>query len=117
MPFVLMINAALTNPVFKQHWSRPGWLPEEIGILVEGGQVFCFEGEELRTQLQTRHQLTVYDLVGFVAEIDSIEHQKPHLVSLLNGKSSCIVMLQPLIWYSVRLRHRADRGKSLVPVQ
>ncbi|KAK2761711.1 poly(A)-specific ribonuclease [Arachnomyces sp. PD_36] len=85
LPPVLMINAALTNPAHRQLWATPGWLPEEIGIMVEGGQTLCFEGEELRARLRNNTQgITVYELVGLVAEIDIVEHQKPHLVSFIN---------------------------------
>lgn len=86
MPLVFMINTALnSNPMNRQLWALPGWLPEEIGILVEPGQIFIFEGEELQARLRNKPQgITVYELVGFVAEIDIVEHQKPHLVSFVN---------------------------------
>lgn len=85
LPLVLMINAALTNPAHRQLWATPGWLPEEIGIMLNGGQVLCFEGEELRARLRNNPQgIVVYELVGLVAEIDIVEHQKPHLVSFIN---------------------------------
>ena len=72
----------------KQLWAIPGWLPEEIGIYVEGGKVMCFEGDNLRNLQRTRHQHTimVYQLVGMVAEINSGEHEKPHLVSLVDSQ-------------------------------
>lgn len=85
LPLVLMINAALSNPVHRQLWATPGWLPEEIGIMINAGQVLCFEGEELRARLRNNAQgIVVYELVGLVAEIDIVEHQKPHLVSFIN---------------------------------
>lgn len=86
MPLVLMINAALNNPTYRYLWATPGWLPAEIGILVDGGHVFCFEGEDLRLRVRNNPDLILYDLVGFVSEIDIHEHQKPHLVSFINGK-------------------------------
>lgn len=72
----------------KHLWAVPGWLPEEIGIYVEGGKVMCFEGDNLRNLQRTRHQftITVYQLVGMVAEINSGEHEKPHLVSLVDSQ-------------------------------
>ena len=86
---VLMINTALKSQEAQRLWSLPGWLPEEIGIIVEGGKFFCFEGEDLRLHLQRNmHVITVYELVGLVADINSGEHQKSHLVSLINGKQS-----------------------------
>lgn len=85
MPLVLMINTAVNNPSYRQLWAMPGWLPEEIGILVEGGQVYCFEGEDLQVRLRNGESgLTVYELVGLVAEIDIAEHHKPHLVCFIN---------------------------------
>lgn len=84
---VLMINTALKSPEAQRLWSLPGWLPEEIGIIVEGGKFFCFEGEDLRLHLQRNmHVIIVYELVGLVADINSGEHQKSHLVSLINGE-------------------------------
>ena len=66
----------------------PGWLPDEIGLSIEGGQLSCVEGQDLQVQLQQSKastHLMAYDLVGFVAEIDSGEQQATHLVSLING--------------------------------
>ena len=67
-------------------WSTPGWLPEEIGIIVEQGQFFCYEGEDLNLHLQRgMHNITVYSLVGMAINIESGQTQKPHLVSMING--------------------------------
>ncbi|GJP95959.1 poly(A)-specific ribonuclease [Aspergillus niger] len=85
MPQVLMLNAALTNPICRRLWAIPGWLPEEVGIVIEGGQILCFEGEDLKLRVQAKMPgLVVYDLVGLVCEIDIPEHQKAHLVSFIN---------------------------------
>ncbi|KAL5343654.1 ubiquitin carboxyl-terminal hydrolase-domain-containing protein [Aspergillus crustosus] len=85
MPLVLMMNAAVNNPICRRLWTIPGWLPEEIGIALEGGQILCFEGEDLRMRIQGKMPgLIVYELVGLVAEIDIPEHQKAHLVSFIN---------------------------------
>ena len=48
----------------------------------------CFEGEGLLNLRRTRHHAepTIYELVGFVADIDSAEQQKSHLVSVVNGE-------------------------------
>ena len=84
-PDVLLINAALKTPEARQYWAIPGWLPASIGIIVDNGKLFCFEGEDLRLHLQKRlHVVKVYDLVGFVADVNSGEHQKSHLVSLID---------------------------------
>ena len=88
---VLMINAALKTQEAQRLWSLPGWLPEEIGIIVEGGKFFCFEGEDLRLHIQRNmHVITVYELVGLVADINSGEQQKSHLVSLIDGEQTPI---------------------------
>ncbi|KAF2453731.1 PAB-dependent poly(A)-specific ribonuclease subunit PAN2 [Lineolata rhizophorae] len=106
LPQVLVINAAVdsgaapsTNPAAaaaaaaaaggtseaKQLWSTHGWLPHEIGIIVEQGQFFCYEGQDLQFHLQRKNfPVTEYELVGVVADINSGVNEKPHLVSLVN---------------------------------
>ena len=86
----MIFNAGLEkSPDGKQLWSIPGWLPEEIGISAEGGHVSCHEGEYLKVRNTAmapfQQPLPVYELVGMVADINSGEHQKPHLVSIVNG--------------------------------
>ena len=83
-----MLNAAVNNsPEAKQLWATPGWLPEEIGVIVDQGQFFCYQGEDLKLHIQRRiHHIIVYSLIGVAADIDSGQHQKSHLVSLVNGK-------------------------------
>lgn len=82
-----MLNAVANNTEAKQFWATPGWLPEEIGIIIDHGQLFCYEGEDLKLHLaRAIHKVTVYSLVGFAADIDSGQHEKPHLVSFVNGK-------------------------------
>ncbi|KAJ5129697.1 uncharacterized protein N7515_005736 [Penicillium bovifimosum] len=86
MPLILVLNAALTNPLCRRLWMIPGWLPDAVGIVVDSnGQVMCFEGDDLQLRIHNQTPgLVVYDLVGLVAEIDIQEHQKPHLVSFIN---------------------------------
>ncbi|OQE26612.1 hypothetical protein PENSTE_c005G06954 [Penicillium steckii] len=85
MPLILVLNAALTNPICRRLWTIPGWLPDAVGVIIDNGQVVCFEGDELRLRIQNNTPgLVVYDLVGLVSEIDIPEHQKPHLVSFVN---------------------------------
>lgn len=85
LPFVLMINSALTNPAMRSLWETPGWLPTEVGVLLQNGTVYCFEGADLGLHIRNKTpNLIVYELVGFVAEIDMAEHQRPHLVSFIN---------------------------------
>ncbi|RDL37203.1 PAB-dependent poly(A)-specific ribonuclease subunit PAN2 [Venustampulla echinocandica] len=85
VPAVLMLNAAVNTAEAKQLWATPGWLPEEIGIIVDQGQFFCYQGEDLKLHLQRGiHNITVYSLIGLAADIDSGQQQKSHLVSLVN---------------------------------
>ena len=89
-PDVLMINTAVRSPEAKQYWSLPGWLPQRIGVIIENGRFYCFEGEALDGHLDRRlHFVKLYDLVGVVTDVGSGgEHQKPHLVSLINGRAT-----------------------------
>jgi PAB-dependent poly(A)-specific ribonuclease subunit 2 len=80
-----MLNAAVNSPEAKQFWATPGWLPEEIGIIIDQGQFFCYQGEDLKLHIQRGiHPITVYSLIGVAAEVGN-ELQKHHLVSLVNG--------------------------------
>ncbi|KAH7175699.1 ubiquitin carboxyl-terminal hydrolase-domain-containing protein [Dactylonectria macrodidyma] len=85
IPAVLLLNTAITNMDHRSLWSTPGWLPEEIGIIVEQGQFFCYEGEDLKLHLQRgMHNITVYSLIGVAINIESGQTQKSHLVSMVN---------------------------------
>ncbi|KAI9054308.1 hypothetical protein LZ554_001476 [Drepanopeziza brunnea f. sp. 'monogermtubi'] len=86
VPAVLMLNAAVNSPEAKQFWAIPGWLPEEIGIIIDPqGQLFCYQGDDLKLHIQRGiHSIAVYSLVGVATEITSGLNQKPHLVSLVN---------------------------------
>lgn len=88
VPAVLMLNTAINNPEHRALWATPGWLPEEIGIIVEQGQFFCYEGEDLKLHLQRGiHDITVYSLIGMAINIDGGQTQKPHLVAMINSKA------------------------------
>ncbi|KAG9242393.1 PAB-dependent poly(A)-specific ribonuclease subunit PAN2 [Calycina marina] len=88
-PVVLMLNAAANSPEAKQFWGTPGWLPEEIGIIIDKQQFYCYEGEGLEHHLQRgAYNIAVYSLVGIAADIDSGRHEKPHLVSFVNVSHS-----------------------------
>lgn len=87
VPAVLILNAAINSPEARQYWAIPGWLPEEIGVILENGQFFCYQGEDLKFHIQRgSHNITIYSLIGLTADIDSGQHQKSHLVSLVNGR-------------------------------
>lgn len=82
-------------------WATPGWLPEEIGIIVEQGQFFCYEGEDLKLHLQRGiHNITVYSLIGTATNIENGQTQKPHLVSMVNGPSTLLSESSQLTSYS-----------------
>ncbi|KAG6053616.1 poly(A)-specific ribonuclease [Claviceps sp. LM77 group G4] len=85
LPAVLMLNTRITSHENRMLWSTPGWLPEEIGIIVEQGQFFCYEGEDLQLHLQRgMHNITVYSVIGMAINIENGPTQKPHLVSMVN---------------------------------
>lgn len=89
LPPVVVLNVGLEKSSESKHlWAVPNWLPEEIGIYIEGGKFMCFEGETLTNLQRTRHlkTITVYQLVGMVAEITSGEREKSHLVSIVDGE-------------------------------
>lgn len=92
IPSILTLNASgpqnLNYPEFRRLWGTPGWLPEEIGIIVDPvGQFFCYEGEDLKLHLQRgRHEIKVYSLIGMAVNVDNGgQPQKPHLVAMVNG--------------------------------
>lgn len=85
-PSVLVINANVQNSESKQLWSTPSWLPQEIGVIIGDRQFYCYEGQDMELHLRRKmHNIQVYELVGVVADINSGENQKPHLVSMVNG--------------------------------
>ena len=87
-PSVFLINAAIMLESHKELWSTPGWLPEEIGIILDNNQFFCYEGEDLRHHLQRGfHNMRVYSLIGLAANVENKASQKPHFVAMVNGMS------------------------------
>ena len=86
IPPIFFCNAgAERSTASLQCWGTPGWLPTQIGLILQSGSITCIEGDALQNLLKRPHpNLTVYELVGFVADISSSDHQKPHLVSMVN---------------------------------
>ena len=85
VPAVLALGAAVNTPEIRRLWATPGWLPEEIGIIVDQNQFFCYEGQDLRLHLQRGiHNITVYSLVGMVINIEGTPPQKHHLAAMIN---------------------------------
>jgi PAB-dependent poly(A)-specific ribonuclease subunit 2 len=86
-PPVLLLNTAITLEAHKDLWSTPGWLPDEIGIIFDNHQFFCYEGEDLKLHLQRGvHNIRVYSLIGVAVNVENGESQRPHFVAVINGK-------------------------------
>lgn len=86
-PPVLILNTRLeNNPEARHLWATPDWLPTEIAVVPHGGSVVCLQGEAVQNFQRTRtdHGNLIYELVGLVADINSGEKQKSHLVSVIN---------------------------------
>jgi PAB-dependent poly(A)-specific ribonuclease subunit 2 len=82
----LLLNAAIISNEARTLWGTPGWLPDEIGVILDKGLFFCFEGDDLKLHLQRgNHNIVVYSLIGLAAEINGGQNMKPNLVSLING--------------------------------
>jgi len=96
-----------SNSDFKRLWATPGWLPEEIGIIIgDEGQFFCYEGEDLKHHLQRGfHNIKVYSLIGVAVNVDGGTQQKPHLVGLVNGMHPLLISIFP--WTDLRRNSRA----------
>lgn len=89
IPAVLTLNAAVQTQEHRRLWATPGWLPEEIGVIVDHtGQFFCYEGEDLKLHLQRgMHRVRVYSLVGVVVNVEGGEQgARGHLVGMVNGE-------------------------------
>ncbi|RMZ82086.1 hypothetical protein DV737_g2197, partial [Chaetothyriales sp. CBS 132003] len=89
LPLVLMLNASLVNPSARAFWEQSGWLPSEIGLIAQDRGLYCFEGSDLALHVRNNSRnLVVYELVGFVAEIDIDDREQPHLISMANVEIS-----------------------------
>ncbi|ROW03387.1 hypothetical protein VSDG_01414 [Cytospora chrysosperma] len=108
VPSVLALNVPMAESRDaeldqRMLWATPGWLPEEIGIIVDNGSFFCYQGEDLKLHLQRGvHNIQVYSLIGLSVNIESglpqrahpgalspvsVDHgsaHKPHLVAMVN---------------------------------
>lgn len=90
LPKILMFNATAhekSASYARDHWSTPGWLPGEIGMMVTNSQLNIYQGDELVAMKERDESggLIVYELVGFVAEIKLEEERNSHLISFVNG--------------------------------
>ena len=88
LPYVLIINTVVLTLAARQTWETPGWLPQEIGISL-GDKVQIYEGSDLNLHVRNKTpNLLVYELVGYVADVDTDDRQQPHLVSVINTEVS-----------------------------
>ncbi|KAI2469613.1 PAB-dependent poly(A)-specific ribonuclease subunit PAN2 [Annulohypoxylon bovei var. microspora] len=100
VPSVLMLTTAISNNDHRRLWATPGWLPEEIGVIVDNGQFFCFEGEDLKLHLQRGiHNITVYSLTGLAVNIEGGQQQRSHLVAMANIAHSAPTAPAQSQWY------------------
>ncbi|KAI1813850.1 PAB-dependent poly(A)-specific ribonuclease subunit PAN2 [Poronia punctata] len=100
VPRVLMLNAGSMTPERQQLWATPGWLPEEIGIIVDNGNFFCYEGDDLKLHLQRgMHNITVYSLTGLAVNIERGQQQQSHLVAMANVAHSAPTPPGKSQWY------------------
>ncbi|KAH8163511.1 hypothetical protein CIB48_g4741 [Xylaria polymorpha] len=100
IPKVLMLTAAIHTTEHRHLWATPGWLPEEIGIIVDNGNFFCYEGEDLKLHLQRGiHNITVYSLTGLTVNIDGGKQQQSHLVAMANVAHSAPTTPNKSQWY------------------
>lgn len=85
LPATLMLNAAVITPEARNLWATPGFLPKEIGVIVNNGRFFCYEGQDLQLHLQRgQFNITVYELVGLVADVKTGDNEKSHLVATID---------------------------------
>ncbi|KAI0197632.1 PAB-dependent poly(A)-specific ribonuclease subunit PAN2 [Astrocystis sublimbata] len=100
IPSVLMLAASIHTAEHRHLWATPGWLPEEIGIIVDNGNFFCYEGEDLKLHLQRGiHNITVYSLTGVTINIDGGKQQQSHLVAMANVAHSAPTASDKSQWY------------------
>lgn len=88
IPSVLTLNVPMPenrDAELEQRvlWATPGWLPEEIGVIVVDGSFFCYQGDDLKFHLQRgAHNIQVYSLMGLSVNIESGAAQKSHLAAM-----------------------------------
>ncbi|KAJ2898948.1 PAB-dependent poly(A)-specific ribonuclease subunit PAN2 [Zalerion maritima] len=86
LPDVFVLNATVNTPERKTLWMTPGWLPAEIAIIVNGSQLYCYQGADIQVHLDRGvHPVEVYSLVGMASSIDKDSlNEKSHLVATAN---------------------------------
>lgn len=67
-------------------WATPGWLPEEIGVIVERGSFHCFQGDDLKLHLSRgAHNIQVYSLIGLSVNIETGGQNRSHFTGMSPG--------------------------------
>ncbi|PUU76126.1 ubiquitin carboxyl-terminal hydrolase-domain-containing protein [Tuber borchii] len=102
LPKIMMFNATTnekSQTYIREHWSTPGWLPDEIGVLVANGQLSVYQGEDLKIMKERCENLVIFDLVGFVAEIKPEEKRNTHLISFVNVALSSADRTEESNWH------------------
>jgi PAB-dependent poly(A)-specific ribonuclease subunit 2 len=114
LPTVLIINASIHSPEARQIWSIPNWLPQEIGLIVNQGQVFCYQGQDLQLHVQRGvYNILVYELVGVVCDINTGDVQSSHPVSVINGEHCVFVGLLLTRQWRYRLGSPVSRTSGI----
>ncbi|KXJ89786.1 ubiquitin carboxyl-terminal hydrolase-domain-containing protein [Microdochium bolleyi] len=102
IPGVLMLTTGISSSEHRRLWATPGFLPEEIGIIVDNGQFFCYEGEDLKLHLQRAiHNITVYSLTGVATSIEDGQQQRSHLIATVNVAHSAPQAPGANQWYTL----------------
>lgn len=86
LPSTLTLNAAISvMSSSREVWATRGFLPKEIGIIVNNGRFFCYEGQDLQLHIQRgQFNIMVYELVGVVSDVKTGENEKSHLVASID---------------------------------
>jgi PAB-dependent poly(A)-specific ribonuclease subunit 2 len=116
IPSVLTLLAGSLNDESRRLWATPDWLPPEIGVIVKGGEFFCYEGEDLKFQLQRGyHNITVYSLMGVAINIDVDQGPaESHLVAVVNGTSGPHLLCRRGSSYKSQSRARSPRPNHVI---
>ena len=97
IPEVLIVDPGLEkSPRNRSVWAHPNWVPPEIGIVCEGLNIRCFEGEQVRSY-RSYPSSEIYELVGMVVDIASSGRQKHRLISFIDGMLSPVSICASIV--------------------
>ncbi|KAI0129433.1 exonuclease [Xylariales sp. AK1849] len=90
IPDVLTLNVGPLTDEYRRLWATPGWLPDEIGVIVVNGDFYAYEGDDLKYHLNRgHHNMTVYSLTGLAVNIDNSHSSKEsHIVAMADVSHS-----------------------------